>query len=38
MGWRSGCSSPPTNLRGIYDLTPLNQVLSAAGQPQVAGL
>ena len=33
-----GLLKPPTNLRGIYDLTPLNQVLSSAGQPQVAGL
>jgi NitT/TauT family transport system substrate-binding protein len=26
----------PVNLSGIFDLTPLNQVLAAAGQPQVS--
>ena len=33
-----GLLKPPSNLAGIYDLTPLNKVLAAAGQPQVTGL
>jgi NitT/TauT family transport system substrate-binding protein len=33
-----GLLKPPSNLSGIYDLTPLNAVLAAAGQAQVAGL
>jgi NitT/TauT family transport system substrate-binding protein len=33
-----GLLKPPSNLPAIYDLAPLNQVLTAAGQPQVTGL
>jgi NitT/TauT family transport system substrate-binding protein len=33
-----GLLKQPQNLAAIYDLAPLDQVLSAAGQPQVAGL
>jgi NitT/TauT family transport system substrate-binding protein len=33
-----GLLKPPSNLPGIYDLAPLNQVLSSAGQSQVSGL
>jgi NitT/TauT family transport system substrate-binding protein len=33
-----GLLKQPSSLSAIYDLTPLNQVLSAAGQPQVTGL
>ena len=33
-----GLLKTPSNLAGIYDLTPLNQVLAAAGQPAVSGL
>ena len=33
-----GLLKPPSNLAGIYDLTPLNKVLAADGQPQVNGL
>ena len=33
-----GLLKAPSNLAGIYDLTPLNKVLAAAGQPQVSGL
>jgi NitT/TauT family transport system substrate-binding protein len=33
-----GLLKQPTNLSVIYDLAPLNQVLAAAGEPQVAGL
>jgi NitT/TauT family transport system substrate-binding protein len=33
-----GLLKPPANLAGIYDLTPLNTVLAAAGEPQVSGL
>lgn len=32
-----GLLKPVSNLAGIYDLGPLNQLLSAAGQPQVTG-
>ncbi|HLQ47422.1 MAG TPA: sulfonate ABC transporter substrate-binding protein, partial [Candidatus Dormibacteraeota bacterium] len=28
----------PVDLTGIYDLTPLNEVLQAAGKPAVSGL
>ena len=31
-----GLLKPPSNLAGIYDLTLLNQVLAAEGQPQVS--
>ena len=33
-----GLLDPVDNLAGIYDLTLLNQVLSAAGQPEVRGI
>ncbi len=33
-----GLLKQPANLAAIYDLAPLNQVLAAAGEPQVAGL
>lgn len=33
-----GLLKRPANLPGIYDLSPLNQVLTAAGQPAVSGL
>ena len=32
-----GLLKPVSNLPGLYNLGPLNQLLSAAGQPQVAG-
>jgi hypothetical protein len=32
----SGCWSPSTS-RGIYDLTLLNEALTAAGLPEVSG-
>jgi NitT/TauT family transport system substrate-binding protein len=33
-----GLLKQPSNLAGIYDLAPLNQVLAQAGRPPVAGL
>jgi NitT/TauT family transport system substrate-binding protein len=33
-----GLLKPPSNLAGIYNLTTVNKVLSAEGQPTVAGL
>ena len=32
-----GLLEPVDDLKGIYDLTLLNQVLKAAGQPEVSG-
>ena len=33
-----GLLDPVDNLEGLYDLTILNQVLTAAGQPEVSQL